>query len=306
MSNLLILNNKKQIPTVGLGTWRSEKGKVGEAIEYAIIESGYRHIDCASVYGNEKEIGAAFKKVFASGKVKREEVFITSKLWNTEHHPLNVEVACRKTLNDLRLDYLDLYLVHWGIAFAHGGDLEPIDENGMVRTENVPMIDTWREMEKLVEKGLTRSIGVANFTVSMLVDLLSYAKVKPVVNQVEVHPYNSQDALISYCGKKDIVVTAYSPLGSQEGDKSQRPVNDKKILEIADAHKKTSAQILIRWLVQRGISAIPKSIFPERIAGNIDVYDFSLTDSDMNEISKLNRDYRFVDPVAWWGLPYFK
>lgn len=306
MSNLLTLNNKKQIPSVGLGTWRSAKGKVGEAIEYAIIKSNYRHIDCASVYGNEKEIGNAFDKVFGPGKVKREEVFITSKLWNTDHHPSNVEAACRKTLTDLKLDYLDLYLVHWGIAFEYGGELEPIDEKGMVKTENVPTIDTWREMEKLVDKGLVKSIGVANFTVSMLVDLLSYARIKPVINQVEIHPYNSQEQLVAYCRKKDIVVTAYSPLGSQEGNANLRPVNDKKIIEIAGTYGKTPAQILIRWLIQRGLAAIPKSISPERISGNINVYDFILSDGDMNEIAKLNRNYRFVDPVAWWGVPYFK
>lgn len=305
MSKSITLNSGQTIPSVGLGTWKSEKNKVGDAVYYAVAKAGYRHIDCAAVYGNEKEIGNAFKKIFDEGKVKREEVFVTSKLWNTEHDPALVEAACRKTLEDLQLDYLDLYLVHWGIAFPHGGDIEPMGEDGLVKRVPVPLIDTWRAMEKLVEKGLVKSIGVANYTVPMIIDLLAYSKVKPVMNQVEVHPYNSQTELMEFCHKMGIAVTAYSPFGSQ-GKETDKPINNGVIAGIADAHKKSPAQVLVRWLNQRGIVTIPKSVNPERIADNLDIYGFKLSDAEMEEISKLERGHRFVDPIDWWGVPYFK
>ncbi len=305
MDKNIVLNNGLTIPSVGLGTWKSEKNKVGDAVYYAVTKAGYRHIDCAAVYGNEKEIGNALKKIFDEGKVKREEVFVTSKLWNTEHDPALVEAACRKTLGDLQLDYLDLYLVHWGIAFPHGGDSEPMGEDGLVKMVPVPLIDTWRAMEKLVDKGLVKSIGVANYTVPMIIDLLAYSKVKPVMNQVEVHPYNSQTELVEFCHKMRIAVTAYSPFGSQ-GKETDKPISNKVVSGIADAHKKSPAQVLVKWLNQRGIVTIPKSVNPERITHNLDTHGFKLNDTEMEEISKLNRDHRFVNPIDWWGVPYFK
>jgi alcohol dehydrogenase (NADP+) len=299
------LNNKKQIPVLGLGTWKSEKGKVAQVIEKAIIDSNYRHIDCASVYGNEKEIGRAFKKVFSFKKISRNDLFITSKLWNTKHHPDNVEKACKQTLSDLRLDYLDLYLMHWGIAFAPNNDLEPIGSNGIVKTEAVSIQETWQAMEKLVKKGLVKSIGVSNFTTMMLVDLFSYAKIKPTVNQIEIHPYNSQQELVDFCHRQKIQVTAYSPLGSSDKN-MQRPIDDKTVIEIANQYKRTPAQILIRWSLQRGLIVIPKSTNFDRVAENINVFNFKLSGEDMEKINELNKNYRFVDPIEWWGLPYFK
>ena len=299
------LNDKKQIPALGLGTWKSEKGKVVQVVEKAVMDFGYRHIDCASVYGNEKEIGRGFNKIFSSKKVSRNDLFITSKLWNTKHHPNNVEKACKQTLNDLQLDYLDLYLMHWGIAFAPGNNLEPIGKDGLVKRESVSIRETWQAMEKLVEKGLVKSIGVSNFTVMMIMDLLSYAKIKPVMNQIEIHPYNSQQELVDFCHKQGIQVTAYSPLGSSDLN-SQRPIDDKTVIEIATRYKKTPAQILIRWSLQRDLVVIPKSTNFDRVAENIDVFGFELSDKDMENINKLNKNYRFVDPANWWGFSYFK
>lgn len=303
MNKSLPLNNGKTIPALGLGTWRSEPGKVGAAVETA-LKAGYRHIDCAAIYMNEPEVGEAFSRVFAKNKIKREDVFITSKLWNNKHHPDAVEKACRQTLADLQIEYLDLYLIHWGIAFMPSEEKEPLDENGLIMTEPVSIQETWRAMELLVEKGLVKSIGVANFTTTMIIDLLSYAKIKPVMNQVELHPYNSQPELVNFCQAKKVELTAYSPLGSH-GDPASKPISDKQILSIAKAHGKTPAQVLIRWSLQRDLVVIPKSTNPKRIAENVDVFDFELTDAQMQEINKLNKNHRFVDPSDWWGLGYF-
>ncbi|MFA6251107.1 MAG: aldo/keto reductase [Candidatus Paceibacterota bacterium] len=219
----LILNTGVPMPTIGLGTWKSAPDKASLAVEYALTECGYRHIDCASIYRNEKEIGEAFKKVFEGNIRKREDVFITSKLWNTEHHKDDVRKACEQTLADLNLEYLDLYLMHWGIAIpvnavppsnTLGRWTEQLDENGVLITEKVSVRETWEAMEELVQDGLVKAIGVANFTAPMLIDLLSYSKIKPAVNQIEIHAYLQQTKLLEFCKYNDIVVTAYSPLGS--------------------------------------------------------------------------------------------
>lgn len=303
MHNTLTLNNGLTVPTLGLGTWRSEKLEAGRAVEFALTSAGYQHIDCASIYGNEKEIGEAFTRVFKASKVKREDIFITSKLWNTNHHPDHVEAACRKTLADLQLEYLDLYLIHWGIAFEYGDDPEPV-RNGAATTEPVPLYQTWQAMEQLIDKGLVKSIGVANYTAPMIVDLLSYSKIKPVMNQIEIHPYNSQAGLVEYCQKNQIHVTAYSPLGSVDAGVA-RPLQDPVILDFAKKYNTTPAQVLIKWALQRGLVVIPKSTKPERIAENISVTNLVLADEDMASINALNKNHRFVDPSEWWGIPYF-
>lgn len=301
--NIVTLNNDKTIPALGLGTWRSENHKVGDAVQFALTSAEYKHVDCASIYGNEKEIGTVFNKVFSAGQIKREETFITSKLWNTNHHPDHVEAACRKTLQDLQLEYLDLYLIHWGIAFEYGKNPEPV-RNGAAKTEPVALYQTWQAMEHLVEKGLVKSIGVANYTAPMILDLLSYAEIKPVTNQIEIHPYNSQVGLVEYCQKNQINVTAYSPLGSS-GDSEARPLQDPLILDLAAKYGKSPAQVLIKWSLQRGLIVIPKSTNPARITENSKVEDFELSSEDMKAIDGLNKNHRYVDPSGWWGIPYF-
>ncbi len=297
------LNSGYEIPVLGLGTWQAEPHVVGNAVEVALTQANYRHIDCAAIYGNEQEIGAVFSKVFKS--IKREEVFITSKLWNTNHRPDHVEEACRKTLADLQLDYLDLYLMHWGIAQDHDSKK---DKDGKLLIDKVSTQTTWRAMEGLVKKGLVLSIGVANFNAVQILDLLSYADIKPAMDQIELHPHNAQPALIDYLHKNDIAVTAYSPLGRQgvkDITTEKRLFDEEVVKSIAQTHKKSIGQVLLRWAIQRGTIAIPKSTSPDRIKENIDIFDFELTTDEMGQINALNKNLRLVDPGESWGFPYF-
>lgn len=314
----LTLNTSAPIPALGLGTWKSPPGEAGKAVEYALGEAGYRHIDCASFYLNQPEIGEAFEKVFSTMVREREDVFITSKLWNTHHRKEQVRAACEATLRELKLEYLDLYLMHWGIATKPANEdpaADPteslpqrFDEDGRVVTDRISIRETWEAMEELEDAGLVKAIGVANFGAPMLNDLLSYARIRPAVNQVELHPYLQQQSLVDFCQAHDITVTAYSPLGSpgNSGGKGLPSLTeDETVVRIAEAHQKSPAQVLIRWALQRGTSVIPKSVTPERIMQNIDVYDFELSAEEMDEIRNLDRGLRFVDPSSLWRFPYF-
>ncbi|KYQ92414.1 aldehyde reductase [Tieghemostelium lacteum] len=296
------LNNNKTIPLLGFGTWKAEPNVVEEAVKTA-VKTGYRHIDCAEVYANQAEVGAAFKYIFDNKVVAREELFITSKLYNTCHEKDKVLLHCKKTLKDLNLEYLDLYLIHWPIAFEYTGDSmeDPVGEDGQIKFIPVPIRETWEEMEKLVGLGLVKSIGVSNFNVQALQDLLSYAKIKPVANQVELHPYLPQANLKSYCDKKGIHLTAYSPLGSGAF------VNDPIVGEIASTYKKSIPNILCRWAIQKGFSVIPKSSTPARIQDNFNILDFTITDSDMTKLDALSstKKLRTCDPTYFWGISIF-
>jgi diketogulonate reductase-like aldo/keto reductase len=310
----ITLNTEARMPALGLGTWRSAPTLVAKAVEYA-LKAGYRHIDCAAIYRNEQEIGAVFKKVFDSGTLKREDVFITSKLWNTEHARGRVRKACEQTLADLNLKYLDLYLVHWGLAIPpnssetgnkYGRLTEQLDANGFLLTEKIPLRETWAAMEELVAEGLVKTIGVANFTAPMLLDLLSYAKITPAVNQIEMHPYFTQQKLVDFCKYHGIALTAYSPLGSPGNFKDKGSLLDDPVIrELSLKYGKKPAQIILRWGVQRDTVVIPKSITPERINENLSIWDFELAGEDMAKVSGLDRNRRFLEPYEWWKIPYF-
>ena len=295
---MIELNTGMNMPPIGLGTWKAEAGNVGEAVRYALEDYGYTHIDCAAIYENEAEIGEALSSVFSRGSVKREDVFITSKLWNTEHDPTRVRHACEKTLKDLQLDYLDLYLMHWRIAQNDTGEI--ID---------IPFEETWQAMEMLVETGLVRAIGVSNFTEDMLTSLLERVAIVPAMNQVEMHPYLPQESLRAFCHEKNIHITAYSPLGrpgqSNEDDPFPQLIAHPTVLTIADTHGKTPAQVLLRFGIDRGIVVIPKSTIPSRIAENINAISFTLSSGEIVQLLGLEIPYRYVEPSGWWGIPYF-
>lgn len=297
-SPLVTMSNGRTIPLVGLGTWKSKPGEVYQAVKDAILEGGYRHIDCAFVYQNEEEVGRALSEVLSSGAVKREELFITSKCWNTFHSTPLVLEAVQKTLKALRLDYLDLYLIHWPFGFQEGGDIMPKDDKGNTITSDVDYLDTWKGMEQVYEKGWAKSIGLSNFNAEQTSRVLANAKVRPVCNQVECHPYLSQNELIAFSAKEGITIVAYSPLGSpdrpwaQPGEPSL--LEEPAIVEIAKKHNKSAGQILIKWQAQRGVVVIPKSVTKSRILSNIDIFDFELTPEEVKTIESFNRGHRFV------------
>ncbi|GIL89597.1 hypothetical protein Vretimale_1843 [Volvox reticuliferus] len=281
------------IPLVGLGTWKSAKGEVGAAVATA-LRQGYRHIDCARVYQNEHEVGEALEAVLAEGVVQRGEIFITSKLWNTDHEPARVEAACRKSMEDLRVSYLDLYLMHWPVTGNVGPEVQP------------PLGDTWAAMEALVNKGLVRSIGVSNFSIRKLEHLMATARIKPAVVQVEAHPYWRNEALRAWCSERGIHLTAYSPLGSPDSaamlkraDDAASPLRDPVVAAAAKRLGKNAGQVLIRWALQRGTSVLPKSVNPERIKSNLEVLDWEIPADIYEQLSNLSHQQRMVDGSFW-------
>ncbi len=306
----LQFRNGDAMPALGLGTWQAEPGVVGAAVR-AAVEAGYRHIDCAAIYGNEPEIGEALATCFAEGIVKRDDLWITSKLWNNRHAPDDVQPALEQTLSDLRIDALDLYLVHWPIALRKDVKL-PGAPDDFVSLDEIPLADTWGAMERVVERGLTKHIGVSNFSVAKVRALVESASIAPEANQVELHPYLQQEPLVSYCRENGIAVTAYSPLGSParpEGLKQDgEPVllEDPVIGEIARSVGATPAQVLIRWAIERGTSVIPKSVRAERLRENLAAADLELGNDAMRAIAALDRHRRYIRGDTWTpeGAPY--
>ncbi|NET09476.1 MAG: aldo/keto reductase [Merismopedia sp. SIO2A8] len=296
-------SNGDQMPMLGLGTWKSEPGDVYTAVK-AAIALGYRHIDCAHIYGNEAEVGQALAESFSDGIVTREQMWITSKLWNDSHAPADVQSGLETTLTNLKLDYLDLYLIHWPVVMKKGTGF-PLTTETLISLETLPISETWHAMEALVHQQRCRHIGVSNFSIVKLKALLETAQLPPEMNQVELHPYHQQIALVEYCQQNAIGVTAYSPLGSPDrpsGLKAEdEPIllQDEGIARIAQHHGVSPAQVLISWALHRGTAVIPKSVNPTRMAQNLAAADVSLTPEDMEAIAALERKRRYVDGTFW-------
>lgn len=291
------LNNGYEIPVLGLGTYKALGGEVEQAVKDA-IDCNYRHIDTAYLYGNEAEVGNAVRAKIAEKVIKREDMFIVTKLWSNFHEPDKVEYACRLSLNNLNLDYIDLYLIHWPFSFPYISDKDswPLDENGVALVnDDLDILDTYKAMEKLVEKGLVRSIGLSNFNSEQITHILNGCTIKPVMNQVEFSPALNQKKLIEFCKERDIVVTAFSPLGRPNPQlKTSSFIFDEKVIAIGKKYNKTSAQVVLRYLIQYGSVAVPKSQTKERIQQNIDVFDFELTPDEMQILDGFNTGHRIA------------
>ncbi|XP_049882807.1 aldo-keto reductase AKR2E4-like isoform X2 [Pectinophora gossypiella] len=306
------LNNGKTIPVLGYGTWLGlddkfnfpyeDIPKLVETLSYA-IDTGYRHIDTAHLYRVEPEIGETIAKKIQEGVCKREDLFITTKVWHQFHKPTDVEVSVRASLRRLRMDYVDQLLMHWPMSITEEGVDEKID-----------YLETWKGFEAVLELGLARSIGVSNFNVEQMKRLLENSKVPPAANQVEINLNLGQKDLVDYCKSQNIAVVAYSPFGtmvpSRNAPDSPEPKMDNPVLlDIAKKHGKTVTQVTLRYLHQRGIISIPKTVTKSRVVENASIFDFQLDAADCELISKFDNGYRTVRPVFWQdyqGYPFDK
>ncbi|GAB2987969.1 aldo/keto reductase [uncultured Cyclobacterium sp.] len=303
----ITFKNQDKMPMLGLGTWKSGPGEVYQAVLWA-IEAGYRHIDCAAIYQNEKEVGDALQKAFKEGLVKREELWITSKLWNNAHELAKVEGGIQQTLADLQLDYLDLYLIHWPISLKAGVTF-PSSGEDFLDYKTVPLSETWKGMEALKEKGLTRHIGVSNFNIAKLKEVQLNCSITPEMNQIELHPYLPQNGLVDYCKQNGINVTAYSPLGSADRPKARQKDSDPILMEhnvfkeLAEKYTCSVAQILIAWSLHRDIAVIPKSANKERITANLKSKDIELSADDLKSIESIEGRHRYIDGTFFTEVP---
>ncbi|KAG8968868.1 hypothetical protein FRC03_005741 [Tulasnella sp. 419] len=290
------LNSGTEIPQIGLGTWQSKAGEVEKAVEYALRDAGYTHIDAAFAYGNEKEVGEGIK---ASG-IPREKIFITSKIWSTYHS--RVEESVDITLKNLGTDYLDLLLMHWPIAMNPEGNhpLFPTRPDGIRDIlHDWPLINTWRQLEALYKSGKVKAIGVSNCSqLKLEEEILPEAEIIPAVNQLELHPYNPQHKLTEWLKSKGIVPEAYSPLGSTNSPL----LKDEVVLEIAEKHKASPAEVLIGWGIAKGFVVLPKSVTPSRIAANSKYAELDEEDvAKLDGLAAAGKQQRLIKP-PWTGV----
>lgn len=310
MSDTLTVAGGGQMPLVGLGTWKIDAAVLPELI-VAAIKAGYRHFDCACDYGNEPAVGAGLRQALDQGLCRREDLWITSKLWNTYHRPEHVRAAAERSLSDLGIDYFDLYHIHFPVALEYvpletryppEWFYDPAAAEPAMRPIDVPQADTWRAMQTLKSAGLARHLGVCNFSVALLREIAAATSQTPSVLQVELHPYLAQTRLLRYCQQQGIAVTGYSPLGAPSyvplgmASKEEDLLLESTIRAIAEAHGKTPGQIALKWNVQRGVAVIPKTSRVERLAENLALFDFELSEPQMEAIDQLDRHRRFNDP----------
>ncbi|KAH8307312.1 hypothetical protein KR044_009966 [Drosophila immigrans] len=303
------LNNGREMPMLGLGTFASQNKEGEVSIKHA-IDIGYRHLDTAYFYHNEPEVGQSIRDKIAEDVVKREDIFLVTKLWNIHHEPERVEGACRKQLANLGLDYIDLYLMHLpvGYKFINDETVLPKAEDDSLLLSDVDYLDTYKAMEKLVKSGLVRSLGVSNFNSEQLKRVLDNCEIKPVTNQVECSPIINQKKLIEFCKKHDVTVTAYAPLARPKPEELKPDfMFSPKVKEIADKYNKTTMQVALRYLIENGAIPIPKSSNPKRISENIDIFDFALTDEEKSVLDSFHTGERTVpfNPIKVQNHKYY-
>ncbi|KAF7036543.1 hypothetical protein CFC21_047176 [Triticum aestivum] len=309
-ANALKLSSGHEMPAVGLGVWRMDAPAIRGLIHSA-IRAGYRHFDCAAKYQNEAEVGDALAEAFEIGLIKREDLFITTKLWNSDHG--HVVEACKDSLKKLRLDSLDLYLIHFPVVTKHTGigkTASALGDDGVLDINTTISLETtWHAMEDLVSMGLVRSIGISNYNILLTRDCLAYAKIKPAVNQIETHPYFQRDPLVKFCQKHGICVTAHTPLGGSTANTelfgSVSCLDDPVIKSLAEKYGKSPAQLVLRWGLQRNTVVIPKTSKEERLEENLAVVDFDISSEDMEKIKALDRNYRSNQPAKFWGIDIY-
>jgi glycerol 2-dehydrogenase (NADP+) len=286
------LNTGASIPALGLGTWQGEPGQVKTAVSHA-LDVGYKHIDCAYMYGNEDEVGAGLKQAFASGKVKREDIFVTTKLWCTFHS--RAEENLDMSLKDLGLDYVDLYLMHWPVPMNPNGNhpkLPRHPDGSRDLQKDWSHLQTWKELEKVLKTGKAKAIGVCNYSQKYLEELLPTVEIVPAVNQIENHPLLPQQEIVDFCKEKGIHITAYSPLGST----GSPMMSDERVVKVAKEKGVSAGNILLSYHVTRGSSVLAKSVTPSRIEENMKIVE--LSDVEMKSLDEISRDSvrRFVYP----------
>ncbi|CAF4945235.1 unnamed protein product [Rotaria sp. Silwood1] len=308
MDSQIALSDKYTIPQLDLGTCRNEPQKVQNIVKEAILNCDHPLIDTAWIYQNEHEVGNGIHEAIeqSQGQIKREDLFITTKLWNQHHTPEEVEWALRDSLKKLRLDYVDLYLIHWPVAFKNMPEniwSQNEDEKTRYFAENVTLCDSWKAMENLVDLKLTRSIGISNFNESEIKEIVKIARIKPILHQIELHPYCNQHNMHQYCIKHNISIISYCPLSNlkreNEHDEDVSALYNPIIQEIAKSKHKTTAQIILRWHLQNGLIVIPETTTSEKLIEYSDLFDFALCDHEMCQIDQLgdtNRR-RIISPL---------
>jgi len=295
-----LINGSGVIPALGFGTLIPDPVDTIKAT-IAALEAGFRQLDSAERYRNEKEVGEAIQKVFKEGKIKREEVFIATKLWNNNHRPERVKPAFEASLKRLQLDYIDLYLIHTPFAFQPGDEQDPRDENGkVIYDEGVTLLDTWRALERLVDEGRCKAIGLSDVNLEKVKEIFEPARIKPAVVHVESHPYLPQWDLVEFCQQNGIVFQAFAALGHSSEPKL---LDDPVITSIAKRVNKTPAQVLLAWAVQRGTALLTTSKTPSRIKENFDIS--TLPEDAMKEISEGIQTRQRFNSVVETGVPGF-
>ncbi|KAH7927281.1 Aldo/keto reductase [Leucogyrophana mollusca] len=307
MATIVLKRTGQKMPLVGFGLWKVTRSTCADTV-YNAIKAGYRLFDGAGDYGNEKEAGEGVRRALADGLVKREDLFITSKLWNTFHAREHVKSLAKMQLGLWGIDYFDLFLVHFPVSLkyvdpSHRYPPEWFGDDGKtVNLQNTPMQETWEAMEGLVDDGLAKNIGLSNCQGSLILDVFKYAKYEPQVLQVELHPYLTQEALVTLSKNLGIAVTAYSSFGPQSylelgmGKNVASLLGSEGVASIASKYKKTPAQVLLRWATQRGIAVIPKSNNHDRLVANLQCNSFDLTEAEIKQLSDLNINLRLNDP----------